>query len=199
MSIERIYITSGPYQDIISGIQMILSFSDGVVKLTGEEASGKTSLLLILAGLLQPDEGRHELFGGDDGSDLHFLGHAAAVTNRLTVRENLHFWAALCGGGPALVAPALAAVGLAALADLDADLLSAGQTRRLGLARLLCAERPLWLLDEPTSTLDSAGEQMVVTLLAAHLQRGGLVVAATHHDLPLPGPARVRTLQLGVS
>jgi heme exporter protein A len=168
--------------------------------LRGPNGSGKTTLLLVLAGLLRPDSGRCELLGGADGdTDLHFLGHAAALSGRLTVAENLHFWTALCGGDGALLAPTLEAIGLAPIADLEADLLSAGQRRRLALGRLLCTERPLWLLDEPTNALDSAGEQLVATLIDAHLHRGGLVVAATHHDIPLRTPARVRNLRLGTA
>jgi heme exporter protein A len=168
--------------------------------LRGANGSGKTTLLLVLAGLLQPQSGRCELAGAEDGdADIHYLGHAAAVSGRLTVAENLRYWTAICGGDGALLAPTLEAIGLARIADLDADLLSAGQRRRLALGRLLCAERPLWLLDEPTNALDSAGEQLVATLIDAHLHRGGLVVAATHHDIPLRTPARVRDLRLGAA
>jgi heme exporter protein A len=168
--------------------------------LRGPNGSGKTTLLLVLAGLLRPESGHSELVGGTDSdTDLHFLGHTAALSGRLTVAENLHFWAALCGGDGALLVPTLEAIGLAPIADLEADLLSAGQRRRLALGRLLCTERPLWLLDEPTNALDSAGEQLVATLIDAHLHRGGLVVAATHHDIPLRTPARVRNLRLGTA
>jgi heme exporter protein A len=167
--------------------------------LRGPNGSGKTTMLQTLAGLLRADAGRVDIVGGDEATatDLHFLGHLGAVSARLTVEENLRFWTALCAGSPPLIAPALEAVGLAPIGQLEAGLLSAGQTRRLALARLLCAERPIWLLDEPTAALDSAGEQLVATLIDAHLQRGGLVVAATHHDIILHGPARVRTLRLG--
>ena len=166
--------------------------------LRGPNGSGKTTLLLVLAALLRPEAGTCELMGGVDGdSDMHFLGHAAGLSGRLTVAENLRFWSALCGGDAALLAPTVQAIGLAPIADLEADLLSTGQRRRLALGRLLCAERPVWLLDEPTTALDSAGEQLVATLIDAHLQRGGLVVAATHHDIPLRTPSRVRELRLG--
>ncbi|HEV7277945.1 MAG TPA: heme ABC exporter ATP-binding protein CcmA [Devosiaceae bacterium] len=166
--------------------------------LRGPNGSGKTTLLLVLAKLLRPESGSCELMGGADGEGaLHFLGHAAALSNRLSVAENLRFWSALCGGDAASLEPTLQTIGLAPIADLEADLLSAGQRRRLALGRLLCAERPLWLLDEPTTALDSAGEQLVSTLIDAHLQRGGLVVVATHHDIPLRAPSRVRELRLG--
>lgn len=168
--------------------------------LRGPNGSGKTTLLLVLADLLRPESGSCELLGAADGdSELHFLGHTAALSGRLTVAENLRFWSALCGGNPALLEPTLQTIGLAPIAELEAGLLSAGQRRRLALGRLLCAERPLWLLDEPTTALDSAGEQLVSALIDAHLQRGGLVVAATHHDIPLRAPSRVRELRLGTA
>ena len=96
----------------------------------------------------------------------------------------------------ALIDRALEAVGLAHIAGLEAGYLSAGQTRRLGLARLLVADRPIWLLDEPTAALDSQGEQLVLGLIDAHLRRGGIAIAATHHDMHLAPPAKVMTLTL---
>ena len=168
--------------------------------LRGPNGAGKTTLLLALAGIVQPAAGSIAISGGDgEGSarDLHLLAHLPALKGRLTVAENLRFWADLNGGDPALIAPSLETVGLDRLATLPAGYLSAGQTRRLALARLLCADRPVWLLDEPTAALDHDGEVLVGRLLDAHLMRGGLVVASTHHDLALRPPARIRTLLLG--
>lgn len=168
--------------------------------LRGPNGVGKTTLLLALAGILSPEAGTIAILGRSDedrpGADLHLLGHQPATKPRLTVAENLRFWADMLGGERDLVEPALEAVGLAAIAGLEAGHLSAGQTRRLGLARLLVADRPIWLLDEPTAALDADGERLVLRLLAAHLARGGLAVAATHHDMQLPPPANVRTLTL---
>lgn len=168
--------------------------------LRGPNGVGKTTLLLALAGIVRPDTGTISIEGrGEEdrpGTDLHLMGHQPATKPRLTVAENLRFWADMLGGDRALLTPALEAVGLAAIAGLEAGHLSAGQTRRLGLARLLVADRPIWLLDEPTSALDTEGEQLVLRLLAAHLARGGIAIAATHHDLQLPPPANVRTLTL---
>ncbi|MDP1730190.1 MAG: heme ABC exporter ATP-binding protein CcmA [Devosia sp.] len=173
-----------------------------ILLLRGPNGAGKTTLLLALAGVVRPEAGSIALTGGeaDAGSmsDLHLLGHRAAVKPRLTVAENLRFWADMNGGERALIEPALVAAGLAHAEALEAGHLSAGQTRRLALARLLVAERPVWLLDEPTAALDSDGELLVGRLLDAHLLRGGLVVAATHHDLALRPPVRLRTLTLGV-
>lgn len=168
--------------------------------LRGPNGVGKTTLLLALAGIVQPAEGKIIISGrGEDespGADIHLFGHQAATKPRLTVTENLVFWADVFGGDRGLVARALEAVGLAHIAGLEAGHLSAGQTRRLGLARLLVADRPIWLLDEPTAALDSEGELLVLGLIDAHLRRGGICIAATHHDMHIAPPANVRTLTL---
>lgn len=164
--------------------------------LLGPNGSGKSTLLRLLAGLKRPDAGRVLWQGADARADLTehatrvaYLGHQDAVKAGLSVAENLRFSAA---GRP--VAPALEALGLALLSDLTARMLSAGQRRRLALARLALSPAPLWLLDEPTLGLDTASLERLGALLAAHRGRGGIVVAATHLDLPLPGAT---TLRLG--
>jgi heme exporter protein A len=166
----------------------------------GPNGVGKTTLLLALAGLVRPEAGTIAVAGrGEDerpGEDLHLLSHQPAIKPRLTAAENLQFWADLFGGDRKLISPALETVGLGHIAELEAGHFSAGQIRRLALARLLVADRPVWLLDEPTSALDGEGEQLVTILLDAHLKRGGIAVAATHHDLHLQPPANVRTLTL---
>jgi heme exporter protein A len=157
--------------------------------LTGPNGAGKSSLLRLVAGLLPPAEGRLLWDGEDALADragharrLRYLGHADALKPALTARENLDFYARLWGGE---VAPALEALGLAALADLPARVLSSGQKRRLALARLALAPAPLWLLDEPTIGLDAVSVARLGGLFAAHRDRGGIVLAATHLPLPL--------------
>jgi len=164
--------------------------------LLGPNGSGKSTLLRLLAGLKRPDAGDLLWDGADALADLPahavrvaYLGHLDAIKAGLTVAENLAFAA----GGRA-VAPALAALGLAGLADLPARMLSAGQRRRLALARLPLSPAALWLLDEPSLGLDTASLSQLGVLLAAHRAAGGMVVAATHLDLPLPD---ARTLRLG--
>lgn len=167
--------------------------------LRGPNGTGKTTLLLTLAGIVTPLAGTFELDGSDSeaGPQLHYCGHRNAIKPRLTVRENLAFWAAVNGPTGTAVDDALDGVGLARLAELDAGYLSAGQSRRLALARLLVTHRPLWLLDEPTAALDSEGHDLVTRLLDRHLAMGGLAVAATHDPLTLPDPGRMQTLLLG--
>ena len=168
--------------------------------LRGANGAGKTTLLHTIAGLVRPEAGRMVFDGLDaeqrSGTALHLVGHQTGIKPRLTLTENLEFWAALNGPGLGTGA-ALEAVGLADLGWLDAGHLSAGQSRRLALARLLVSRRPLWLLDEPTATLDSAGEALVGKLLNAHLRQGGLAIAATHQALVLEAPLVATTLWLG--
>jgi heme exporter protein A len=170
-----------------------LSFSlddGGTLLVQGPNGAGKSTLLRVLAGLL-PATGSIVLDGRPAdrealGDAAAYAGHLDAVKPQLTVGENLAHWAALLSGDPA---PALAALGLAALADRPAHLCSAGQRRRLGLARLLLAPRRLWLLDEPTVSLDADATHRLLALLRAHAAAGGLAVVATHAALDL-APAR---------
>ncbi|MEX2127135.1 MAG: heme ABC exporter ATP-binding protein CcmA [Xanthobacteraceae bacterium] len=165
---------------------------------TGPNGAGKSSLLRLIAGFLRPAQGRIVLEGGDAepsiGSAAHFVGHLDAVKGALSAAENLAFARSLFGGGRAHADAALARFGLQRLASIPARMLSAGQRRRLALARLLVARRPLWLLDEPTSALDAEGQETLLALANEHLSGGGLVVAATHAPLKF---ARVRELRLG--
>jgi heme exporter protein A len=154
---------------------------------TGPNGAGKTTLLRMIAGFLRPAAGHISLDGGKPDHALsdqcHYVGHLDAVKASLTVAENAMFWSRFLGGACDRVATALDTFGLAALRDIPAGYLSAGQKRRLGLARLLLAERAVWLLDEPTAALDAAAQASVSAVVNAHLAAGGLAVAATHAPL----------------
>ena len=168
----------------------------GALLLTGPNGSGKSTLLRLLAGLLRPAGGLLHWHGRDALSDLPahagrvaYVGHQDAVKPGLTAAENLYFAAQLVGAG---IDEALAAIGLGDLADLPARMLSAGQKRRLAIARLALSRAPLWLLDEPTLGLDMASVDRFGAMLSEHRRRGGLVVVATHLPLPVPEAVELR-------
>jgi heme exporter protein A len=165
------------------------AISGEALAVTGPNGAGKTSLLRLIAGLLMMADGSIGLEGGEAELTLpeqaHYLGHRDALKPALSVLENLSFWREFLGGAAFDAAESLAEVGLDHAGDLPAAYLSAGQRRRLSIARLLAVRRPIWLLDEPTSALDAAGQSLFATLMRDHLSRGGLIVAATHAPLGL--------------
>jgi heme exporter protein A len=173
---------------LASDLNFVVPSGAGLL-LRGPNGSGKSTLLLTLAGLLPPLSGRVALVGRgeDDAAALHHCGHRNAVRARLTVVETLDFWADINGRTGLSSPEALARVGLARIGGLDAGYLSAGQQRRLALARLLVSQRPVWLLDEPMAALDAAGHALLETLLTDHLAGGGLAVIATHDAVGVDG------------
>jgi heme exporter protein A len=183
-------------REVFGGLNFSLTSGEALV-VTGRNGAGKSSLLRLIAGLLRASAGRLELSSANSdapiGEQAHYLGHQDAVKSSLTVAENLGFWIEFFGGGKP--APeALDVVGLGPLANLPAAYLSAGQKRRLALARLVAVARPLWLLDEPTSSLDAASQTRLAELMRTHLGGGGLIVASAHGSI---GLERARELKLG--
>jgi heme exporter protein A len=187
-------------REVFSGLDFEASSGEALA-IVGANGSGKTSLLRMIAGLLAVAGGSIALQGGESELTLpeqaHYLGHRDALKPALSVLENLNFWRDFLGGEafdardcPEAV---LGAVGLDHAVGLPAAYLSAGQRRRLSIARLLAVRRPVWLLDEPTNALDVAGQSLFAGLMAEHLGRGGLIVAATHAPLGIAA----RELRIG--
>ena len=157
--------------------------------LTGANGAGKTSLLRAVAGLVAVDRGEIG-FGGVEagearGAGLHLVGHQDGLKPARRVAEELSFWSRWCGGTEASALAAADALELTSLLGLEVRRLSAGQRRRLALARLLAAPRPLWLLDEPLSPLDAGWRTRFAAIMQAHLAGGGLILAAVHDPLPI--------------
>ena len=179
---------------VFDGLCVNVKSGNGV-ELTGPNGSGKTSLLRVLAGFIPPAAGRIRLEGGDEdaslGEQCHFVGNLNGVMRALSVQENLAFWAQYLGGRD--VNHALAAFDLENLTHIPAGMLSAGQARRLGLARLALVYRPLWLLDEPSVSLDADSRKILSKAINAHIKAGGMVIAATHTPL---GVKFAQTLKL---
>jgi heme exporter protein A len=173
-------------REVFSGLNFEVQAGEALA-VTGRNGSGKTSLLRLIAGLLAPAGGAIELNGYEAELTLpeqaHYLGHRDAAKPALSVAENLAFWRDFLRGEAADVCECLTTVGLSHALDLPAAYLSAGQRRRLSLARLLAVHRPIWLLDEPTTALDAAGQAVFARLMGEHLTGGGLIIAATHTPL----------------
>jgi heme exporter protein A len=186
---------------VLKDVSLALSPGSALV-LHGPNGSGKTTLLRTLAGLQPPVAGRVEA----DPESLAYAAHADGLKPALTARENLEFWARLYGRSGAGTGDALDAFGIGTLVDRRAHDMSAGQKRRLSLARLLVTGRPVWLLDEPTVSLDTEAVGLFAEAVRRHLAGGGAALIATHIDLGLPqaqrydlAPHRVRLADLADS
>ena len=177
---------------IFSGVNLEVGSGETLV-VTGANGAGKSTLLKAIAGFLRPAEGTISLEGSGEGGlgeHCHYLAHDNALKPSLSVRENLLFWQDYLGTGED-VETALERIGLGHTIDLPAGFLSAGQKRRIAIARLLVSKRPVWLVDEPTAALDAASEKMFAKLGADHVANGGILVAATHQELGLKDVLRL--------
>lgn len=167
------------------------------VALTGANGAGKTSLLRAVAGFIRPDAGTVAFNGLEPGearaTGLHWLGHLDGLKPARRAREELTFQAQWFGADADGVAAAIDVLALEPLLDLEVRKLSAGQRRRLAFARLIAAPRPLWLLDEPFSPLDTRWREAMGLILQSHLDKGGAVLAAVHDPLPV----QARALDIG--
>jgi heme exporter protein A len=177
---------------VFTGLDFVVPAS-GALLLSGPNGSGKSSLIRLMAGLIKPYSGRLEHGGmrlADDPAHhrdiVAYLGHQDAVKPILTVGESTRFWAGLRGRRDRAEA-AMALMGLTALADTAGRFLSSGQRRRAALARIIAGGAPIWLLDEPTVGLDVKSIAALEAALAAHRAQGGIVIAATHAPIALPG------------
>jgi heme exporter protein A len=188
------------WRTLVTGLTFKVAPGAGLA-LRGPNGSGKTTLLRALAGLHEPQSGSiavtsssgSQTDADERGALIGFLGHLDGIKPGQTVAAQLGFWARVCGGDQSAVDAALSQVGLTRQADLPGGVLSAGQRRRLALARLLIMNRPIWLLDEPAAPLDASGRAMLGGLLDAHRAKGGIVITAVH-DTP-PG-APMKSLEL---
>ncbi len=195
LTIENLAVARGE-RTLFTGLDLELRAGQAVA-LTGPNGSGKTSLLRAVAGMLQPALG-HIAFQGAAGRlepeeargrGLHLVGHQDGLKTSRTAWEEALFQALWTGGGEASVRQALTTLGLERALGLEVRMLSAGQRRRLALARLIASPRPLWLLDEPMAPLDAERRALFGQLMSAHLETGGLIIAAVHDPLPIPALA----------
>jgi heme exporter protein A len=193
LTVENLTVERGG-RLVLDGVGLALKEGEALA-VTGPNGAGKSTLLRALMGLLPLSGGRVATDGGDAETSaaehMHLVGHSDGVKSALTAAENAEFWADFLGGDGGAVSTALDAVGLAHAADIPAGSLSAGQRKRLALTRLIVAKRDVWLLDEPTSVLDTDGMSRLAALVEIHRAGGGMVIAATHAELGWPQMKRM--------
>jgi heme exporter protein A len=202
LTVENLTLARGERQ-LFEGLGFTLSRGEAAA-LTGANGAGKTSLLRAVAGLLRPEAGRihfQDMAGAEIEADvarsqgLHLFGHHDGLKSTRTAGEELRFWTRWAGGDLTSLTKAVDTLQLDPVLALEVRKLSAGQRRRLALARLIAAPRPLWLLDEPMAPLDQERRTLFGALMQAHLDGGGMILAAVHDALPIP----VRELKVGLA
>ncbi len=195
LAVQTLTLARGPrtlFRDLSFGVA-----AGEAVTLRGKNGAGKTSLLRAIAGLLEPSVGAIRFFAGDDGIEArdairgqsHFIGHLDGLAGSRAARAEMEFATAWTGGSGSVALETAERLGLARVLELPVRKLSAGQRRRLGMIRLIASPRPLWLLDEPTTALDAVGRRWMEGAMRAHLEDGGLIVAAAHDPLPIASRA----------
>ncbi len=158
----------------------------------GANGAGKSTLLRLVAGLIRPSAGHFQWQDGEDRptpdpDQFHYVGHQEGLKPAFSIRQNLDFWVRYMGGpNPSRSDDALDKWQIRSIAAIPAQFLSAGQRKRTTLARLLLVDRPIWLLDEPTVSLDAAGRAILQDVMVAHAARGGTIMVATHDEMTLP-------------
>ncbi|MEP7243387.1 MAG: cytochrome c biogenesis heme-transporting ATPase CcmA [Gammaproteobacteria bacterium] len=201
---EELHLWRGD-RHVLRGVSLELREGE-IVQLTGANGAGKTTLLRTLCGLIYPEEGRVLWAGTDIREDLSayhaqlaYVGHEPPLKADLTAHENLRYWVGVRRQlAKSAIDTALDEVGADEWRDRATRTLSAGQRRRVALAGLKLLAAPLWLLDEPTTNLDTAGQSLVSRMIEEHVTQGGMVMAAVHHELPVPSRP-VRRLDLSAS
>jgi heme exporter protein A len=200
LCVEKVHVWRGD-RHVLRGVSLTLRPGE-LMHVSGPNGTGKTTLLRVICGLLRPEQGQVSWLGrsimavrSEYQAALAYASHEPALKGDLTALENLHFAVGLKRRvTPAELRASLERTGVAACADLPARVLSAGQRRRVAMARVLAMSASLWLLDEPFTNLDAAGTHLVSELLQAHIAHGGLALVVAHHDLTLD--SRVRRLEL---
>jgi heme exporter protein A len=200
LSVEKVHVWRGD-RHVLKGVSLTLRPGE-LLHVSGPNGTGKTTLLRVVCGLLRPEQGRVSWLGqsitavrGEYQAALAYASHEPALKGDLTALENLHFAVGLKRRATAAeLRASLERTGVAACADLPARVLSAGQRRRVAMARVLAMSASLWLLDEPFTNLDAAGTHLVSELLRSHMERGGLALVVAHHDLKLD--SQVHRLEL---